>query len=321
MGAYALYDLNITANDGSGANTAVGYNAGRGIVTGVNNTIIGANVTGLAAALSNTVIIADGAGGATSIKIYALSDGKCGFGGDTAPAEMIDVTGNINVTGVYKVADAQIAQANIVGLTTADGPTWDHVHITNNADVGGVYQVDSVKVVSNRQAAIAEPAETTAANTATIKYILDTLDAHGLLTAQEKILNGGFDSDTASWGAQNCTLASVAGGQSGNCLEVTRVSDAYHGGWQIYSNLIVGVSYTFSAYVKSGTSGDEAGNIAVVRTDTWAGVATGFTSSGSWVQYSKVFTAAVTEYMFKLEKLTTTAGTMLFDTASLKVTQ
>jgi hypothetical protein len=62
LGAYALYDLNIIADDGSGANTAVGYNTGRGIVTGVNNTILGANVTGLASALSNNIILANGAG-------------------------------------------------------------------------------------------------------------------------------------------------------------------------------------------------------------------------------------------------------------------
>jgi hypothetical protein len=61
-GRDALYDLNITANNGSGNNTALGYNTGRGIVTGVNNTILGANVTGLASTLSNNIIIADGAG-------------------------------------------------------------------------------------------------------------------------------------------------------------------------------------------------------------------------------------------------------------------
>ena len=62
MGYAALYDLDITAGDGSGSNTAIGHNTGRGITTGINNTIIGANVTGLAAALSNNIILANGAG-------------------------------------------------------------------------------------------------------------------------------------------------------------------------------------------------------------------------------------------------------------------
>jgi hypothetical protein len=43
-------------------NTALGYHAGRGITTGSGNTIIGANVTGLAAGLTNNVIIANGTG-------------------------------------------------------------------------------------------------------------------------------------------------------------------------------------------------------------------------------------------------------------------
>jgi hypothetical protein len=43
-------------------NTALGYGTARGITTGVANTILGANVTGLAAGLSNNIIIADGNG-------------------------------------------------------------------------------------------------------------------------------------------------------------------------------------------------------------------------------------------------------------------
>ena len=62
IGALCLFDLDNTSNNGTGANTAIGYNTGRGIITGVNNTIIGANVTGLSASLSNNIIISDGAG-------------------------------------------------------------------------------------------------------------------------------------------------------------------------------------------------------------------------------------------------------------------
>lgn len=60
FGNLTLRDLNPAL--GTGENTAVGYNTGRGIVTGIQNTILGSNVTGLAAALSNNIIIADGAG-------------------------------------------------------------------------------------------------------------------------------------------------------------------------------------------------------------------------------------------------------------------
>jgi len=260
-------------------------------------------------------------GTSRSERLRITAGGNVGIN-DNSPAEKLDVTGNINVTGVYKVADVQIAQKDIVGLTTADGPTWDHVHITNNADVGGAYQVDSVQVVGNRQTAIAEPAETTAANTAAIKYMLDTLAAHGLLTAQEKVVNGGFDSTTTGWTASDSTLASIAGGQSGNCLEITQASGAQGDAYATVTGLVVGISYTVSFYVKSGSSGNEAYDVALARTSDWgdqhhvAG-----TSSGSWVQGSHVLTATSDSYYFYLSKQTATAGTMLFDTCTWKVTQ
>ncbi|MEE9439769.1 MAG: LamG-like jellyroll fold domain-containing protein, partial [Saprospiraceae bacterium] len=60
LGYQAGYD--IVNSLFTGYNVFIGYNTGRGIVTGVNNTIIGANVTGLAPNLSKNIIIADGAG-------------------------------------------------------------------------------------------------------------------------------------------------------------------------------------------------------------------------------------------------------------------
>lgn len=47
---------------GTGANTAVGFFTGGGIATGTGNTILGANVSGLAGALTNNIILAIGTG-------------------------------------------------------------------------------------------------------------------------------------------------------------------------------------------------------------------------------------------------------------------
>jgi hypothetical protein len=89
IGYQSLLDLNIIANDGSGQNTAIGYNTGRGIVTGINNTIIGANVTGLAAGLSNNIIIADGSG---NQRINVDNLGNVGIGAPV-PTNILHVTG------------------------------------------------------------------------------------------------------------------------------------------------------------------------------------------------------------------------------------
>lgn len=60
IGAQTFPDLANT--NFTGNNTAIGYGTGGGIVTGVGNTIIGANVTGLSDTLSNNVILAAGNG-------------------------------------------------------------------------------------------------------------------------------------------------------------------------------------------------------------------------------------------------------------------
>lgn len=58
---------------GGDYSTVIGHSTGLGVVTGGKNTIIGANVSGLSAALSNTIILADGDG---VIRIQVDSAGK-----------------------------------------------------------------------------------------------------------------------------------------------------------------------------------------------------------------------------------------------------
>lgn len=88
FGMEALYNSTGIKNTGIGRlslqnvtsgsnNTALGYRSGLGITTGGSNTIIGANVVGLSSGLSNTVIIADGAG---NIRLHANSFGNVGVG-------------------------------------------------------------------------------------------------------------------------------------------------------------------------------------------------------------------------------------------------
>ena len=59
VGYTTLGDINGAS---ASYNTAVGYNTGRGITTGASNTILGANITGLAAGLTGAIILAAGDG-------------------------------------------------------------------------------------------------------------------------------------------------------------------------------------------------------------------------------------------------------------------
>jgi len=61
----------------------------------------------------------------------AFFEGKVGIN-DLAPAEMLDIDGNINVTGGYKIDDVLIAQKDIVGLTTASSPTFAGATLTSH---------------------------------------------------------------------------------------------------------------------------------------------------------------------------------------------
>lgn len=130
------------------------------------------------------------------------------------------------------------------------------------------------------------------------------------------LTNGGFDSDTGSWTESSATLASVAGGKTGFCLEITRASDASQGAYQDITTTI-GKLYQISVWVKSGTSNDEAFAIRMRRT-TWETLESlAGTSSAVWVQYSFVFEAIVATTRIYIEKSTATAGTMLFDSGTL----
>lgn len=143
-----------------------------------------------------------------------------------------------------------------------------------------------------------------------VRTVIDTYASVELVT------NGGFDSATTGWLNDNATLASVAGGQDGNCLEITRTGGSIQ---DVYRSVttIVGKTYTFSAYVKSGTSGNEAFRL---KAQTPGGVDVGTiggTTSGTWTQYSVVITPTTTTTYIVFFKDSATDGTMLLDTVSV----
>ena len=147
MGYYSFLDLNEAT--GTGNNTAIGYNTGRGITTGINNTIIGANVTGLAAGLSNRIIIADGSG---NQRIYVDNTGLVGIG-TTTPASHLQIGGNLSAsswttTGIAfdsnaaTYTDTSTAAAGTVAVRTANSfgaPTFASTNAITVTDAFSLY--------------------------------------------------------------------------------------------------------------------------------------------------------------------------------------
>jgi hypothetical protein len=111
IGYQAGYDIDTASS--TGANTVIGYNTGRGITTGVNNTILGANVTGLSATLSNNIIIADGAG---NQRINVNSSGNIGLG-TTTPSHKLTVIGNTYLNGSLTLTGALNDSLNASGTS------------------------------------------------------------------------------------------------------------------------------------------------------------------------------------------------------------
>lgn len=179
FGANALKDLNIL--NGTGNNTAIGTNTGRGIVTGTNNTIIGAGVQGLDAALTNNIILSSGDG-----VVKARHNGTdWNFTGRVNATEFVGaltgnaatVTTNANLTGeVTSLGNVTTIAASpaLTGIPTAPTPTLTD----NSTQIATTAFVKSVNVTNaNLSGPITSSGNTTAVASQTgtgSKFVMDT---------------------------------------------------------------------------------------------------------------------------------------------------
>jgi hypothetical protein len=132
-------------------------------VTGINNTIIGANVTGLASTLSNRIIIADGSG---NQRIYVDNTGNVGIG-TTAPtaklhlkdghirsegtAPAITITSGFGGYTATLVSGSTNTKGTII-VTTGGVSANGVVRVTFNAG-DGVFTINPTVVISPAQSA------------------------------------------------------------------------------------------------------------------------------------------------------------------------
>ena len=178
-GANALKDLNIL--NGTGNNTAIGTNTGRGIVTGTNNTIIGAGVQGLDAALTNNIILSSGDG-----VVKARHNGTdWNFTGKVNATEFVGaltgnaatVTTNANLTGeVTSIGNVTTIATSpaLTGTPTAPTPLLTD----NSTQIATTAFVKSINVTNaNLSGPITSSGNTTsvASQTGTgSKFVMDT---------------------------------------------------------------------------------------------------------------------------------------------------
>lgn len=154
----------------------------------------------------------------------------------------------------------------------------------------------------------------TYANNNYLKYIDST----------EIVSNGGFPSDTDDWTEQNsASLASVAGGKVGNCLEVTENGAANPGAWQTME-VIPGEEYQIEGYIKAGTEATYM--ISLLNNITQASIwnsGSNEETAGDWsTNFTHTFTApegCIEVKLFLYQICASAAGTtILFDSISLR---
>lgn len=138
------------------------------------------------------------------------------------------------------------------------------------------------------------------------------------------VTNGGFASDTAGWTLLYSTLASVANGQSGNCLEITNAGGGRGQARQTVT-VVTGRIYEITLYHKgSGMDSPRTGRLSVDSSayETTSGdmVYEASLSSAAWSPQYVFYVKALSNSMYvNLMVNDATAGkTTLFDTVSIK---
>lgn len=138
-----------------------------------------------------------------------------------------------------------------------------------------------------------------------------------------KETNGDFTSDTVGWTAVTATLTSVAGGQSGNCLQVAEAGGADPG--KAYQDITtkIGHIYMLEVYFKKGTA--DSGKVMIGTTaDEDAIWDSGALTDAAWalvpgnIAGKIMFAATATTTRITLQSTDATVGeTSLFDTVKL----
>jgi hypothetical protein len=140
----------------------------------------------------------------------------------------------------------------------------------------------------------------------------------GVTYGAELLANGSFATDPVEWTGINATLARVAGGESGDCLQITRTAGAYVQAQSAIGGQAEGQPYRARVYVKSGSAGAAAAYVGFTLSQGGA-LSQITTSTASWQLFEYIGVPPVGNTLLAMVLHGAIAsGTMLFDTASLK---
>lgn len=138
----------------------------------------------------------------------------------------------------------------------------------------------------------------------------------GETLGSELLANPSFDGGTNSWSAEaGATLSSIAGGQSGNCLQITCDGSDNPLGYSAVS-VFAGGLYRFGSYVKEGTE-------ATYRIYMTGGDTSNYIqgeADGTWAYHQRFFVPSNPSYNLVLRQLASAGAgtTLLYDEASVK---
>ncbi len=151
----------------------------------------------------------------------------------------------------------------------------------------------------------------------TLTNVSGTFTATDAITALPSLATAVVVSQSPqSWSTSLCTIASITGGQSGNCLKITRTSGSQQYANQYRSGKTPGTLWNFSSYIKQGTNGiythtvffDGTGDKKIINAS----------ATSDWVQSSAYATISPSGNQAScfLKTDMSSSGTLLFDTIS-----
>lgn len=129
-------------------------------------------------------------------------------------------------------------------------------------------------------------------------------------THQNILSNPTFESGTSGWSGSNATLASVAGGQSGNAMQITNSTTTAGIAYQDITTKI-GRDYKLDCYVKAGTSGITV-RIGDQTTSDSIYTSSEITDNSSWAHITYMFTAVETNTRISFLASSVTSGDNMY---------